>query len=34
MSRGFTLLVSIVVFWHAAFALLGQDLIGITQSFA
>jgi hypothetical protein len=34
MSRGLTLLVSIVVFWHGAFALLGHDLTGLMLSFA
>ena len=34
MSRGLTLLVSIVVFWHSAFVLLGYDFVGLTRSFA
>ena len=34
MSRGLTFLVSIVVFWHRAIALVGLDTLGLTLSFA
>lgn len=34
MARGLTLLVSIVVFWHSAIALVGLDALGLTHSFA
>jgi hypothetical protein len=34
MSRGLTLLISIVVFWHSAIALIGLDALDLTLSFA
>lgn len=32
MSRGLAVLVSIVVFWHSAVALVGLDALGLANS--